>query len=68
MTNTRERGSMSVEAMLVMSILLVALGMVLMLFNKGYLMSKIEADDQYAEVFLEKIDDLRFEQLMKLGK
>ncbi len=59
---------MSVEAMLVMSILLVALGMVLMLFNKGYLMSKIEADDQYAEVFLEKIDDLRFEQLMKLGK
>lgn len=63
-----QRGSMSIEAMLVMSVLLVLLGIIVMLFNKGYLMAKVEAEDRYQEAFLEKIDDLRFEQLMKLGK
>ncbi|HHX03329.1 MAG TPA: hypothetical protein GX733_03480 [Tissierellia bacterium] len=63
-----QRGSMSIEAMLVMSVLLVLLGIIVMLFNKGYLMAKVEAEDRYQEAFLEKIDGLRFEQLMKLGK
>ncbi|MDI9472250.1 MAG: hypothetical protein GX260_03905 [Tissierellia bacterium] len=62
------RGSMSVEAMLVMSVLFVALGIILVLFQRGFLLAKIEAQDCYAEVFLEKIEDLRYEQLMKLGK
>ena len=61
-----QRGSMSIEAMLVMSVLLVLLGIIVMLFNKGYLMAKVEAEDRYQEAFLEKIDGLRFEQLMKL--
>ncbi len=59
---------MSIEAMLVMSVLLVLLGIIVMLFNRGYLMAKVEAEDRYQEAFLEKIDGLRFEQLMKLGK
>jgi len=63
-----QRGSMSIEAMLVMSVLLVLLGIIVMLFNRGYLMAKVEAEDRYQEAFLEKIDGLRFEQLMKLGK
>ena len=61
-----QRGSMSIEAMLVMSVLLVLLGIIVMLFNKGYLMAKVEAEARYQEAFLEKIDGLRFEQLMKL--
>lgn len=63
-----QRGSMSIEAMLVMSVLLVLLGIIVMLFNRGYLLAKMEAEDRYQEAFLEKIDGLRFEQLMKLGK
>ncbi len=59
---------MSVEAILVISVLLVVFGVVLTIFDRGYALIKVEPEDHYAEAFLEKIDGLRQEQLMKLGK
>lgn len=63
-----ERGSMSVEAMLVMSVTLVFLGMILVLMNQGFAQAAFEPADAFQEAFLEKADNLRFEQLMKLGR
>ena len=62
-----ERGSLTIEMSIVLTIVLIVLGMILIRFGKAFEMVVNEKHDPvvYQEAFWDKIEALRLEKIMK---
>lgn len=62
-----ERGSMTIEMSIVLTIVLIVLGMLLIRYGKAFerVINERHDPEVYQEAFLEKIDKLRLEKIMK---
>lgn len=62
-----ERGSLTIELSIVLTIILIVLGMILIRFGKAFERVINDQHDPkvYQEAFWDKVEDLRLEKIMK---